>query len=263
MTTGGHETWNWSSAVTVASAGRSPTPPMPGASAPRPRPTRDAPARSGELCRRGRGGRGFQRGGGRRQPGRGGRRRRAPGGHRHDRLGTPTRTRRAVLHAGGIAAVRAPNLSLGAAIFGRIVERAATDLATLPDFEPYLREWHRRGKADRPSGTATDLARRLIAADPRQVDLDIASHPRRGIAGCPCRRLRCAGGDHRIATHRSGPVGLRGRRAGRHRLAHGRATPPRHAPLRARRRRPAAARRPCRGRLTPLTTLITEGGTDR
>jgi 4-hydroxy-tetrahydrodipicolinate reductase len=28
-------------------------------------------------------------------------------------------------------------------------------------------EWHRRGKADRPSGTARAIARRIVAADPR------------------------------------------------------------------------------------------------
>ncbi len=28
-------------------------------------------------------------------------------------------------------------------------------------------EWHRRGKADRPSGTARDLAGRIVAAHPR------------------------------------------------------------------------------------------------
>ena len=35
-----------------------------------------------------------------------------------------------------------------------------------PSSRPIV-EWHRRGKADRPSGTARAIARRIAAADPR------------------------------------------------------------------------------------------------
>ena len=73
-----------------------------------------------------------------------------------------------LLRESGAAAVAAPNLSLGAALFFRLVE-AATDLfGSLEAFDPYLVEWHRRTKADRPSGTARELARRLIARHPRK-----------------------------------------------------------------------------------------------
>jgi 4-hydroxy-tetrahydrodipicolinate reductase len=65
------------------------------------------------------------------------------------------------------AAVVAPNLSLGAALFGRLVEVAAAWYGRAGEFEPSIVEWHRRGKADRPSGTARALARRVVAADPR------------------------------------------------------------------------------------------------
>ena len=34
-------------------------------------------------------------------------------------------------------------------------------------FDPYLLEWHRRTKADRPSGTAAMLAGRIVDAHPR------------------------------------------------------------------------------------------------
>ena len=34
-------------------------------------------------------------------------------------------------------------------------------------FDPYLVEWHRRAKRDRPSGTARELARRIVAGHPR------------------------------------------------------------------------------------------------
>jgi 4-hydroxy-tetrahydrodipicolinate reductase len=65
--------------------------------------------------------------------------------------------------AGQAAAVVAPNFSIGAAVFGRIVDEAAELLGVVDGFEPYIVEWHRREKTDRPSGTARDLARRVIA----------------------------------------------------------------------------------------------------
>ena len=63
-------------------------------------------------------------------------------------------------------AVAAPNLSLGAALFFRLVERATDLLGPVDGFEPYLVEWHRRSKRDRPSGTARELARRIVARHP-------------------------------------------------------------------------------------------------
>jgi 4-hydroxy-tetrahydrodipicolinate reductase len=69
------------------------------------------------------------------------------------------------------SAVASPNFSLGAAAFARIVERATELLGPIEAFEPYLVEWHRRAKADRPSGTARDLARRIIARHPTKTRL--------------------------------------------------------------------------------------------
>ncbi|HET9456764.1 MAG TPA: dihydrodipicolinate reductase C-terminal domain-containing protein [Candidatus Limnocylindrales bacterium] len=70
----------------------------------------------------------------------------------------------AALARAGAAAVVAPNLSLGAALFFRIVERAAALLGSTGAFEPYVLEWHRRSKRDRPSGTARELVRRIESA---------------------------------------------------------------------------------------------------
>jgi len=64
--------------------------------------------------------------------------------------------------------VVAANLSLGVALFGRLVDRAVELLGPLEAFDPYLVEWHRRTKTDRPSGTARELSRRIIAAHPRK-----------------------------------------------------------------------------------------------
>jgi 4-hydroxy-tetrahydrodipicolinate reductase len=74
---------------------------------------------------------------------------------------------RGMLLGQGAAAVVATNLSLGAALFLRLIETAAAMYGSAGAFEPSIVEWHRRGKADRPSGTARTIARRIVAADPR------------------------------------------------------------------------------------------------
>jgi 4-hydroxy-tetrahydrodipicolinate reductase len=74
---------------------------------------------------------------------------------------------RAMLAEHEATAVVAPNLSLGAALFLRLVETAAGWFGPTGAFEPSVVEWHRRGKGDRPSGTARALADRITAADPR------------------------------------------------------------------------------------------------
>ena len=79
------------------------------------------------------------------------------------------------LRAHGAAAVAAPNLSIGAAVFFRIVDRASELIGAIDDFEPYLLEWHRRSKRDRPSGTARELVRRMAAGSRWDGDdLDVA-----------------------------------------------------------------------------------------
>ena len=93
------------------------------------------------------------------------------------------------------AAIVAPNLSLGAALFARLVEVAAAWYARADGFEPSIVEWHRRGKADRPSGTARALAHRVATADPRwsvSADAD-ANDTRPGEAGLARRPLEVAG----------------------------------------------------------------------
>jgi 4-hydroxy-tetrahydrodipicolinate reductase len=67
------------------------------------------------------------------------------------------------LERAGAAAVVAPNLALGSAVFLRLVDEAARLFASLADFDPYVLEWHRRAKADRPSGTAREIVRRIAS----------------------------------------------------------------------------------------------------
>ncbi len=66
-------------------------------------------------------------------------------------------------------AVASASFSLGVMLFARLVEEAARLFGPFADYDPYLVEWHRRTKADRPSGTAIELSRRLIAAHPRKT----------------------------------------------------------------------------------------------
>ncbi len=76
------------------------------------------------------------------------------------------------------SAVVSANFSLGVALFARLVESAAELFGAVEGFDPFLVEWHRRAKADRPSGTALDLARRLTAAHPGLAtsdDLEVVS----------------------------------------------------------------------------------------
>jgi 4-hydroxy-tetrahydrodipicolinate reductase len=75
----------------------------------------------------------------------------------------------AALVGAGAAAVASASFSLGMMLFARLVEDAARLFGPFADYDPYLVEWHRRTKADRPSGTALELSRRLIAAHPRKT----------------------------------------------------------------------------------------------
>jgi 4-hydroxy-tetrahydrodipicolinate reductase len=83
-----------------------------------------------------------------------------------------------LLRESGAAAVSAPNFSLGVVLFGRLVEAAVELFGPLDAFDPYLLEWHRSAKRDRPSGTAVDLARRIADRHPRlgsTDDLEVVS----------------------------------------------------------------------------------------
>jgi 4-hydroxy-tetrahydrodipicolinate reductase len=62
----------------------------------------------------------------------------------------------------GARAVVAPTFSLAAVLFGDVAEYAARLFGRFPDYDPYLFEQHRAAKADRPSGTALAVARRLV-----------------------------------------------------------------------------------------------------
>jgi 4-hydroxy-tetrahydrodipicolinate reductase len=113
--------------------------------------------------------------------------------------GDTARVRDRLLRSGA-AAVVAPNLSLGAALFLRLTETAAAWYAAAGAFEPSIVEWHRAGKADRPSGTARAIARRVVAADPRWAGPDtpaddLGTRPRLEVFGV---RAGAAPGTHLV-----------------------------------------------------------------
>jgi 4-hydroxy-tetrahydrodipicolinate reductase len=94
------------------------------------------------------------------------------------------------LRAAGASAVIAANLSIGAALFLRVVARAAALYGAVDGFEPYIVEWHRRNKRDRPSGTARELARLIVAGE--------------GADGGPRSADAARGGELEIAVVRAG-----------------------------------------------------------
>ncbi len=62
----------------------------------------------------------------------------------------------------GATLVEAPTYSLGAILFGELAESAARLFGRFETYDPYVLEWHRRAKADRPSGTAAAIADRML-----------------------------------------------------------------------------------------------------
>ncbi|HXQ95455.1 MAG TPA: dihydrodipicolinate reductase C-terminal domain-containing protein [Candidatus Acidoferrales bacterium] len=82
----------------------------------------------------------------------------------------------ALLTQHGAAAVVAVNFSPGVNVLGRLVGSASRMFGALPAYDPYLLEWHRRGKADRPSGTALELGRRILEGHPVKRRFAAGSH---------------------------------------------------------------------------------------
>jgi 4-hydroxy-tetrahydrodipicolinate reductase len=76
-----------------------------------------------------------------------------------------------LLESSGAAAVAASNFSIGQAIFASLVESATRLFGAHEAYDPFIVEWHRRSKEDRPSGTAKELSRRILAAHPRKQRL--------------------------------------------------------------------------------------------
>jgi 4-hydroxy-tetrahydrodipicolinate reductase len=70
------------------------------------------------------------------------------------------------LERAGAAAVWGATFSIGVGLFIRLAEDATRLFGRFEAYDPFVVEWHRAGKIDRPSGTAKELSRRLLAAHP-------------------------------------------------------------------------------------------------
>ena len=138
-----------------------------------------------------------------------------------------------LVEGAGATLVDAPTFSVGTVLFGDLAEQAARVFGRLEGYDPYVMEWHRRAKADRPSGTAARNREPHAAPPSAQVprtagggnDRSGARHsgdripPRRRIAGHARRGLRCHRRVDRVADHGARSVGVRRRGAARVRLA--------------------------------------------
>ena len=80
----------------------------------------------------------------------------------------------AIVEAAGATLVDAPTFSVGTVLFGDLAEQAARVFGRLEGYDPYILEWHRRAKADRPSGTAAAIANRILPHLPRKTRARLA-----------------------------------------------------------------------------------------
>jgi 4-hydroxy-tetrahydrodipicolinate reductase len=71
----------------------------------------------------------------------------------------------------GLTMIYSPNFSIGVYRFTRLVEAAARLFGPDGDYDCYVHEWHHRGKADSPSGTARNLAEVVLQATPHKERL--------------------------------------------------------------------------------------------
>ncbi|NNM67097.1 MAG: 4-hydroxy-tetrahydrodipicolinate reductase [Spirochaetales bacterium] len=64
------------------------------------------------------------------------------------------------------------NFSVGAHLFFALVEKAASMIADLPDYDIMVTEWHHKLKKDSPSGTALTTAERILKVLPRKKEIN-------------------------------------------------------------------------------------------
>ena len=71
----------------------------------------------------------------------------------------------------GGTVMTAGNFSIGVNMFYKIVEEAAKLMAEYKDYDVATWEMHHNQKADSPSGTALEIARRVMAGDKRETEM--------------------------------------------------------------------------------------------
>lgn len=88
---------------------------------------------------------------------------------------------RRLVEAAGIGLVYGSNFSIGANIFFSVVEEAARRFNGFPEYDPYVVEHHHRGKVDAPSGTARELARRIMGVSSQKTRV-VTGNPEGALA---------------------------------------------------------------------------------
>jgi len=81
----------------------------------------------------------------------------------------------ALVEEHGTALVHGANFSVGVFILRELTAHAARLIDRFPDYDPYVVEYHHRGKVDAPSGTAHRLAEALVAEIARKSRIETAS----------------------------------------------------------------------------------------
>jgi 4-hydroxy-tetrahydrodipicolinate reductase len=107
----------------------------------------------------------------------------------------------AALQRANASAVAAPNFSVAVDLFFRLVDAAVRLYGPIGSFDPYVLEWHHAAKADRPSGTARELLRRIVAAHPRKRgvrDLDADGPADPGLVEVAVLRAGAGPGMHLV-----------------------------------------------------------------
>ncbi len=69
---------------------------------------------------------------------------------------------RAIASDAGMRVVIGPTFSVGVVLFTAVAVEAARRFGRFAEYDPYVFEWHRRTKPDRPSGTASAIAERML-----------------------------------------------------------------------------------------------------
>lgn len=71
----------------------------------------------------------------------------------------------------GGTAMRSSNFSIGVNMFYKIVEEAAKIMAEYSDYDVAVWEAHHNQKADSPSGTALEVAKRVMKGNPKKTEM--------------------------------------------------------------------------------------------
>ena len=88
--------------------------------------------------------------------------------------------------------MRSANFSIGVNLFYKIVQEAASLVSNFSEYDVAVWEMHHNQKADSPSGTALEIARRVMAGDTRKTELVTdAFHERPAASQLHVSSTRC------------------------------------------------------------------------